>query len=534
MRRIAVLLLAGSFAVPLLNPSTARAAGFFAAGPVVTSSDGGFSWVAHPVGDDANSNFAEPGIDVDHANRVYVTANGGGGSQVWRSFDGGQSFEHKSVTSTRGGGDSEIEFDLNDVGYTADLRIVDSMVSRSTDQFATWTQQSVGSEMDRQWLGHLCEKIMYLAYHDFVVEAELINRSDDGGKTWSSTPVFISPGPGNQDNPALLADQQVNTFSGPVAVDQKTGDVFVVFAISSAQGNLTTGIPPFGQPEQIVMGVSHDGGKSFALKLLKAGGAGTLGGLIFPWVTIDKAGTVYASWAGRDGTTGPIDTFLTHSNDRGNTWSKPLRVNQDVGPAHLYTTISAGDPGVVDMAWYTGTKANPNDTTNDWYVDFAQIRNANTDAPQVSQSRVFKQRMHHGDICLNGLLCELGGDRSLLDYFQIQVGPDGVANIAFANNGFPDTKRRVWYARQTSGLLAGNGLHDSDHCPGAKQASVTPATPASQPAPTVAAARQGRLPATGGEPWRGPAAAVLAGAAGVYALRRPGRRRRSRRYAGGS
>jgi hypothetical protein len=116
-------------------------------------------------------------------------------------------------------------------------------------------------------------------------------------------------------------------------------------------------------------------------------------------------------------------------------------------------------------------------------------------------------RIHHGDICLNGLLCVIGGDRSLLDFFQIQVGPDGVANIAFANNGSPDTKQRIWYARQTGGPLAGSGLMDVD-----------PAV-AAAPAPTGAPGSGGALPATGGGRF-GYLAGAGAALAGLLLVRR--------------
>ena len=67
-------------------------------------------------------------------------------------------------------------------------------------------------------------------------------------------------------------------------------------------------------------------------------------------------------------------------------------------------------------------------------------------------------------LCLQGILCVLGGDRSLLDFFQIQVGPDGRANIAFANNASPDGTQRIWYVGQTGGPSAGNGLQDTHWC----------------------------------------------------------------------
>jgi hypothetical protein len=47
-----------------------------------------------------------------------------------------------------------------------------------------------------------------------------------------------------------------------------------------------------------------------------------------------------------------------------------------------------------------------------------------------------------------------GGDRSLADFFQVAIGPDGLANISFADNGSSST--HVEFARQLSGPLALN------------------------------------------------------------------------------
>jgi len=125
-----------------------------AAGPKVASKSGGFSWSTHPLASDAN--FAEPSIDVDHTNAIYVTTNGGAGVQMWRSWDLGQTFDYQEIPSTNGGGDSEIEFLSNDVGLTADLNVNDSVISRSQDRFENYPQQGVGIEQDRQWIAHRC------------------------------------------------------------------------------------------------------------------------------------------------------------------------------------------------------------------------------------------------------------------------------------------------------------------------------------------------------------------------------------------
>jgi hypothetical protein len=435
------------------------------AGPApVKSKSNGFAWDARPVAND--SNFGEPSIDVTHSGFIFVTAPGGAGVQMWRSFDGGLTFDHREIASDGGGGDSEIEFSSTDLGFTADLRITDSAVSSSRNLFESYDQQGVGIEQDRQWLAHWCDRQVFLGYHDFVLEAEMLNRSDDGGRTWSTAPTLISPpgtAPGSEDA-QVAANQGANTFSGPVVVDQQTGDVYITFAISSAAGNVLTGTPPFGDPEQIVVGVSHDNGHTFHLHLVKRGGVGAIAGAIFPWITIDRGGNVYVSWAGRETSSQPLDIFVAYSTDHGDDWSPPYRVNRDVGNAHIYSTISAGDTGVLDVAWYSATTPDPSSSSNDWHVDFAQVRNANTMSPSIKQSRPYPSSIHHGDICLQGILCLLGGDRSLLDFFQLQVGPDGRANIAFANNASPDGQQRIWYAGQTGGKRAGNGLQDANWC----------------------------------------------------------------------
>ena len=155
--------------------------------PVRTKSNG-FTWDARPVANE--SNFGEPSIDVTHSGDIFVTAPGGAGVQMWRSFDGGLTFDHREIASNGGGGDSEIEFTSVDFGFTADLRITDSAVSSSRDLFQTYEQQGVGIEQDRQWLAHWCDRQVFLGYHDFVLEAEMLNRSDDGGRTWTELAWF--------------------------------------------------------------------------------------------------------------------------------------------------------------------------------------------------------------------------------------------------------------------------------------------------------------------------------------------------------
>ena len=86
-----------------------------------------------------------------------------------------------------------------------------------------------------------------------------------------------------------------------------------------------------------------------------------------------------------------------------------------------------------------------------WNVMFAQSLNADSREPAFTISQASDHANHNGGICVNGTLCLLGGDRSLADFFQVAIGPDGLANIAYADNGHSSTHTE--YTRQTSGPL---------------------------------------------------------------------------------
>src|SRR4051794_2395099 len=162
MRRVLLL----AVVVAALVPNVPAHA---AATDAITSTSGAFTWSSKAVAEE--SDFGEPSIDVDHGNRVFITAPGGAGVQMWRTFDQGKTFDHKEIGSPNGGGDSEIEFLKNDVGFTADLRVTDSAITRSSDHFDTFPdQQGVGIEQDRQWLGPRGGKNGFPAHPHFRAE----------------------------------------------------------------------------------------------------------------------------------------------------------------------------------------------------------------------------------------------------------------------------------------------------------------------------------------------------------------------------
>jgi hypothetical protein len=417
--------------------------------------------------------YGEPSLVIskDGKHVIVCVPGGAGETSVWFSNNGGKSFKTSHTSSDNGGGDCEIDLLPNGTLLNADLEVTDSAIRYSKDFGKTWQgTQTAGIEQDRQWFAHTKDgKTAYLVYHDFVAEGEFYAQSNDGGMTWpkelSAQPVtnidqLALPGAG-AGQPASLIDQGVNTFSGPMLLSPDDKDMYVLYGISDARHNVTDGTPPFGHPTSIV--VAHKGPEatSFSNTTAVAADGNTINLTSFPAGAIDKSGNLYVIYTSDKGAPGHFHTYYIVSKDHSKHWSAPVRVDDaPMGAgAQVFATGAAGADGVLDVAWYGADKAtSPGDTTATWRVHFAQVRGATSAHPKISRSLVSKAPNHKGDICLNGLLCELGGDRSLADFFELAIGPDGMAQIAYADNatvGDEDGKKGlVIWEKQTSGRSA--------------------------------------------------------------------------------
>jgi hypothetical protein len=197
---------------------------------------------------------------------------------------------------------------------------------------------------------------LYIGWTQFTLAASdlLFSRSTDGGKTWQK-PIKLNSAPGlpRDDNGALEG------FHGVVAPD---GTLYVIW----------------DDRDGIMMAVSHDGGATFSKdrRIINAGpgyfgitGVSRSNG--FPQIGIDprsgierekdlrgpagkRGGNLYVSWS--DYTNGDVDVFVAASSDYGQTWSAPVRVNND--PLHnghdQFFQWMAVDPktGAVNVVFY--------------------------------------------------------------------------------------------------------------------------------------------------------------------------------------
>ena len=452
---------------------------------------------------------AEPSIRVpaDGRSVAYVSAPTGLGSNFWRITrkrwpDGSISFVQSAVQQPdagTGGGDSEISVgDVTQatpahscapIAYSG-LHNIDLL-----DNFTVATSTNCGKSFqilnpfatqntltDRQWQVFDGTKTNFLIYHLVSTGQIVVSVSPDAGQH------YVSLGASNANGiiePQLLAASGSTQQIGNIIVNHAepikgvtnpiSGEpvhaMYAIFGIATDTQQAVQSNAPgatYNGLNSIYVGRSIDGGVTWTdSKVFSVDPASHRElNMLFPVVTADNAGNLYAAWA---------DTYKVEyavSTDHGAHWSKPMQINRDnrgvgahgsdrpdPGKADVFPWIAAGGKGLLDVVWYHGSggaaKSNqvyrdPGDSKTRWTVAFAQLRNADRVSrgrPQptsLDYNEAITPIVHVGDICQNGTFCSLvpvpgapysTGDRSLLDFFQIAIDKDGRANIAIADNG---------------------------------------------------------------------------------------------------
>jgi hypothetical protein len=228
-----------------------------------------------------------------------------------------------------------------------------------------------------------------------------VRRSPDGGRTWAKEPNVVTehpetkPGLPWEDMPSIVADTretspyvgnlyigwiqfQVDrtvmlfsrstddgiTWSPPKVVSTASGlprdDTGGLVGFRAAIADDGTLYATWSDGMGIVFTTSRDGGKTFSpsRRVIETAPpyfniANFSRGNGFPNIAIEpKTQRLYVSWG--DYRNGDIDIFVASSADRGRTWSKPARVNDD--PVHngkdqfmQWVTVDPADGSVYAM-----------------------------------------------------------------------------------------------------------------------------------------------------------------------------------------
>jgi hypothetical protein len=385
---------------------------------------------------DPQRDQGEPNIEIDAQGRIYTCGPTGfttGADYAQVSTDGGDQFHllgtpPRGQLADRGGGDCYLAtgkkknaqgtYTLNYVG----LADTDFTTATSQDYGASFaaTPSTCSGVTDRQWTTFIDDKTAFLIYNDIEPRATVVQKSTDGGLTWTG---YGPCGPAAKKTGASNPD-----FPGPIKAD-----------VNGAHNAEQPGRPllyfGFNRGNNVYLGLSVDAGDSWRQCLVAKTENDPSNG--FVTVDHDSAGNLYAAW-GEKGT--KADAFRTMysslpvSRIRGCTreadnpgWATPTRVDKAPVQTLVFPwLVASGAPGRVAIAFYGSTSDGVADSASfkgPWDVYVAQTVNGRSARPTFTQVKATTHPLHYDQVCLSGLGCTTGGDRSLADFFAMALDP---------------------------------------------------------------------------------------------------------------
>lgn len=355
---------------------------------------------ANIPGDAAN----EPTIAVDPTNHSRMAIG-------WRQFDtitsnfreAGYAFTtDNGATWTKSKIDpgvfrSDPVLDVNATGgffYNSLMGNFTSQVFPSGDGGATWGAGVFAYGGDKQWMtidkgGSGGSGFLYQAWSTAGnnYAPNTFNRSPDGGGSFQAP--YLIPNSPIWGTLAVASD-------GTVYVAGMSAGVNYVARSTNAKSAGST-------PTFTVTAVNLGG----SIRLGGPNPAGLLGQI---WIGVDRSNGPRAGWvyllASVQSANDPVDVMFSRSTDGGQTWSSPVRVNDDPSGNHAWQwfgTLSVAPDGMLEAVW-NDTRASADSSMSALYysysVDGGVTWSANEQASPVWNSRVgWPNQQKIGDYC---------------------------------------------------------------------------------------------------------------------------------------
>ena len=504
IRSWAVLAAAGGLSASLLASGTA-ATHAAASGPAI-----GFG---QPTASGIQGDGYEQDIELDNTtkNEVIYTSgpiSTGSVSIIWKSVDGGQTFKEiagqlpptgKPLTCV-GGGDSELAVDSAGHLYFADLYLGNFSTSRSDDHGNTFAQASCtgvpDAGVDRQWYTTIGDPTSGNPTSGLFLTYDRLDQSSaacPGGVT-ANNALVIARSPAFSQASATAGGQ----FSSSLALSCDEGimgnDVSYTYA--------DTGPRVFVIHDNGALNdISVDRCDVVATSATNATGLQNctgdtvvssfpnfVTGANFPTISVDRNGGLFAVWEEAPGSrgsgiTGNTQLYYSTSNTEGSTWTAAKLLPTPGLNQAAYAWPASGDPGRIDVAyygapeaWQSGDGAGPDSVIGHYGLYMSQtLDNGATWSAPILASEHF---IHYGSMYT--LIGGQSGNRALGDFLRIRVGPNGEAEISYADsNNFEaasDLSPEGMYVRQVAGPSLFASVGSITGTPAPTGNCVTPAT----------------------------------------------------------
>ena len=385
----------------------------------------------------------------------------------------GQASEQAGINAGGdGGGDIDLAVTSNGTLAFASLIAANLSTGATTDMGMNYTLNPVGNATggipanDRQWLEAFGPNSVYILYRTLDPVVSQIQRSDATAATANSVavPAGVVYGP--------AATTGISAQTASLDVDPTDGTVIAGFN----DGTIAVGTPPIDPTTSMPSTTLAPLSGSYVTHVAATDPAGVAHIFFQCQVAHDAGtgpgknglpyGTLYALYSN------DTDVMLTHSLDRGATWSAPVRVNDAAtvatpsvpgGPIfNIFPRLALGTTfGSVGIVWYgtdnvqgTGGRVSSNSRGGPaamWTVYYALTYNATAVVPNFMEQRLSNHFNHAGNISEGGLVVTgANPNRNLLDYFEVSFDPKGAAVVGYTDD-HSDFSGECFAVRQTGG-----------------------------------------------------------------------------------
>ena len=339
----------------------------------------GFSQPQNIIIDDNQNNYPnEPSIIISRQNTNNVLA-GSNIDNYYTSTDGGYTWTSGHITSNSGvWGDPSLNVDTNGNFYFFHLsnpqtgNWIDRIVCQKIENWNFTTDSYAGLNgtkvQDKPWsvVNYKTNEI-YLTWTQFDEYGTtnpndssviLFSKSTDGGVTWS-TPKRLSKFAGD------CVDSD-NTVEGAVPAIGTNDEIYVAWAFNNKiyfNKSIDDGNTWLNQE---IFVCDQIGGWDYTIP-----GINRCNGLPITVTDLSNSpyqGTIYINFTDQQNGTDNTDVWLVKSTDGGNTWSQPLKVNNDTTQTHQFLSWMTVDQitGYIYVIFYD--RRNYTDNNTDVYL----------------------------------------------------------------------------------------------------------------------------------------------------------------------